>query len=383
MVRTFEPRGRGRAATVDYRYEIDPHRLRQWHASPATSRWVDLVATWLDALDTDRDQRATIAVVRRAVVADLLQLPHGTGIARDELGTWVRSRHELGHFIDTDALAIELTMIGLCNTDGPCGLTAASRILLRRPNELHTTVTTTSDATIVVQADFSVIAPPGLDPAVRARIDRLCTSGSTGSVTVLRLDRERIGAAIAAGEQPDALIEFLTTHSSHSSRPLPASITQLIRDAERHQGGLTVASATTIVTADDVLGLAAAVKVKTAKLTLIAPTVAISPLPPAKVLAALRAKGLAPRTPGASPVTASPASASPAGAPAAHARRAARPTTRTRRPPPRPSPTPRADDHLVNELVRRDLADLSNKGARVDFVYDSVVYNDPGERRTA
>jgi len=55
-----------------------------------------------------------------------------------------------------------------------------------------------------------------------------------------------------------------------------------------------VRSAATIVTADDVIGLAAAVSVKAARLTLLAPTVAVSDLAPAKVTAALRAKGLAP-----------------------------------------------------------------------------------------
>ena len=49
-----------------------------------------------------------------------------------------------------------------------------------------------------------------------------------------------------------------------------------------------------MVTADDVLGLAAAVKVKAARLTLVAPTVAVSELSLDKVLAALRKAGLAP-----------------------------------------------------------------------------------------
>jgi hypothetical protein len=68
----------------------------------------------------------------------------------------------------------------------------------------------------------------------------------------------------------------------------------MLADVERQRSGLAAVSATTVVTADDVLGLAAAVKVKAARLTLIAPTVAISDLPLAKVLGALRAKGLAP-----------------------------------------------------------------------------------------
>ena len=61
-----------------------------------------------------------------------------------------------------------------------------------------------------------------------------------------------------------------------------------------------MSSAATVVTAADVLALAGAVKVKAAALTLIAPTVAVSNLAPAKVAAALRAKGLAPTVNGVS-----------------------------------------------------------------------------------
>jgi hypothetical protein len=52
-----------------------------------------------------------------------------------------------------------------------------------------------------------------------------------------------------------------------------------------------------------VLGLAAAVRVKAAALTLIAPTVAISSLTSARVTAALRAKGLAPTVTGSTAAT--------------------------------------------------------------------------------
>lgn len=297
VARTIEPSGKGRAATIDCRFEVDPRRVEHWRASPATTRWIELVAAWIDALDAEPERRILTGLVRRSVLADLLQLPEGVGVRRDELGTWMRTRHGLANYVDADELANDLTMIGLCHPIGPIGLGAVARTLLVHPDQLESIVPTL-DATIVVQADFSVIAPPGLDPAVRARLDRLSITESTGSVTVLRLDRERIGAAIAAGDTPDDLLDFLATHSSVE---LPDSISRLMHDAERQQGGLTVTGAATVVTADDVLGLAAAVKVKAAKLTLIAPTVAISPLPPAKVLALLRAKGLAPRTPVAEP----------------------------------------------------------------------------------
>jgi hypothetical protein len=110
---------------------------------------------------------------------------------------------------------------------------------------------------------------------------------------VYRLDDVRIGQDLAAGETAEAICAFL---AAHSTVPVAPAVTQFVRDVERRRGGLTVAATATVITADDTLGLAEAIKVKAARLTLIAPTVAVSDLPPAKVLAALRAKGLAPRS---------------------------------------------------------------------------------------
>ncbi len=312
VVRHFVPVGRGRTASIDYRFEVDPARLHQWRASPPTTRWIELVAAWIDGLDTEPEQRVLAGLVRRTLVADLLELPDGNGVARDELGAWVRTRHALAQYVDTDEMADDLMLLGLCERHGPCGVSAVARTLLVSPTELDR-IMPVVDAGIVVQADFSVIAPPGIDPSVRARLDRLSITESTGSVTVLRLDRERIGAAIAAGETPETLLDFLAEHATVA---LPPTIEHLLRDAQRQQGGLTVAAVATVVTADDVLGLADAVKVKAAKLTLVAPTVATSPLPPAKVMALLRAKGLAPRSTAVAPEPARPTSGGPVRSPA-------------------------------------------------------------------
>ena len=170
------------------------------------------------------------------------------------------------------------------------GLGALARTVLTDPVSLHALLPE-QDLTFVVQADFSVVAPPALDPAVRGRLDRLCTAESKGAVSVLRLDRTRIAAEMAAGETAQSLLDFLT---EHSSVPIANVVAQMLVDVERQRGGLTARSAATVVTADDVLGLAAAVKVKAARLTLVAPTVAVSELPLDKVLAALRKAGLAP-----------------------------------------------------------------------------------------
>ncbi|HEY4331460.1 MAG TPA: helicase-associated domain-containing protein, partial [Ilumatobacteraceae bacterium] len=173
------------------------------------------------------------------------------------------------------------------------------RVLLTDPSALDAMMPETA-VEFVVQADHSVIAPPSLDPAIRGRLETLAVSTSVGSVAVYRLDSARIARALAGGENAAALIDFL---AAHCSVPLPPAAAQLILDTERERGQLTVAAAATVVTASDVVGLAAAVKVKAAALTMLSPTVAISALSPAKVATALRARGLAPAITGTTVAT--------------------------------------------------------------------------------
>ena len=282
--------GKGRTASWVHRYEVNPERAAEWRRTSIADQWIQLVDAWIDALDAPAEARALDAVVRRQIVADLLALPDGHGIASAHLVDWVRSRHQMAERVDLEHLHAQLVTLGLCPADGPSGLGALARTVLTDPVSLHALLPE-QDLTFVVQADFSVVAPPALDPAVRGRLDRLCTAESKGAVSVLRLDRTRIAAEMAAGETAQSLLDFLT---EHSSVPIANVVAQMLVDVERQRGGLTARSAATVVTADDVLGLAAAVKVKAARLTLVAPTVAVSELSLDKVLAALRKAGLAP-----------------------------------------------------------------------------------------
>ncbi|MEZ5250221.1 MAG: helicase-associated domain-containing protein [Ilumatobacteraceae bacterium] len=165
--------------------------------------------------------------------------------------------------VDVTRLADHLVVLGLAPPDGPVGLGALARTVLTEPDSLHALLPD-QDRTFVVQADLSVIAPPALDPVVRARLDRLCVAESSGSVNVLRLDRTRIAAEMASGATAESLLEFVT---AHSSVPIAPVVAQVFADVERQRGGLTARGAATVVTADDVLGLAAAVKVRATRLT--------------------------------------------------------------------------------------------------------------------
>lgn len=285
--------GKGRSTDWTTTYEVDPKEVVRWSARGAADQWASLVAAWLDGADLSPDQFVVGSVVRRQLLADLAALEPRHGIARDHLSAWFAQIHHLGAGVDVAELSAQLAALDLIPPSGPVGLTPLARTLLSDAGALPALLPR-QDTTFVVQADLTIVAPPALDPAVRSRLDRVCTVESSGSVTVLRLDRGRIAGEFAIGDTADELLTFLT---AHSSVPVAPVVAQVLRDVERARGGLRARSAATVITADDVLGLAAAVKVRSAQLTLIAPTVAVSDLPLAKVMAALRAKGLAPSGP--------------------------------------------------------------------------------------
>jgi hypothetical protein len=292
VVQMSEFIGRGRNANWVHRYEMGAEAAAEWRRLSIADQWIRLVDAWLDGLDGPGETRSIESVVRRQIVADLLALPDGHGIPADQLIEWCHERHVMARRSDLTGLRGQLVILGLTAADGPVGFGPLARAVITEPGALHDLLPE-HDTSFVVQADLSIIAPPGLDPAIRARLDRLCIAESSGSVSVLRLDRTRIAAEMAAGETSQRLLDFL---NEHSSVPVAPVVAQMLADVERQRGGLSVRPAATIVTADDVLGLANAVKVKAAKLTLIAPTIAVSDLPHDKVMAALRKAGLAPAT---------------------------------------------------------------------------------------
>ena len=281
--------GRGRNASWQYTYVASPE-FPSWRERPAVERWALVVENWLVAADLDQNH-GHAASARRQLLADLLALPAGIGVHQDDAVAWFATRRIIGQHVDVDELLLDVRLVGLAPETGPLGLTDLARAMLADP-AAAARLLPAAVKEFVVQPDHSVVAPPNLDGDVRARLERIATSTGSGGALVFRLDTARIGQDIASGASADAICAFL---EEHATVPVAPAVLQFVHDAERRRGGLTVAAAATVLTADDTLGLADAIKVKAARLTLIAPTVAVSDLPPAKVLAALRARGLAPR----------------------------------------------------------------------------------------
>jgi len=149
------------------------------------------------------------------------------------------------------------------------------------------------DTTVTVQADLTIVAPPGLRHDLASRLGNLAEIESDAGATVYRLDAGRISRAVQGGEQADAIIAFL---AELSSVPLTDTVVRLVRDAAAKAGQVRVIAAPTVVVVSDPADLTTACAVKAAKLVRVTDTVAVSELPHAKVRVALERKGLAPES---------------------------------------------------------------------------------------
>ncbi|MEO6122973.1 MAG: helicase-associated domain-containing protein, partial [Ilumatobacteraceae bacterium] len=285
--------GRGRNLSWQYRYSIADEALDAFDDLPTVDQWRHIVTTWIDGRSHSANG-PLMSFILRQVLADLVALAPHEAIAESDFVAWIERRHLIASNLDVARSIVHLRALDLIEPTGPIALTPLARALLTDPQAVATMLPDLDDR-FVVQADHTVMAPPSLDPKIRTRLETIATLVSDGGMRVYRLDTARIAHTLAAHETADDLVAFL---AETSSVPLPDAVSRLIIDTDRARGGLTVAAAATIVTASDVLGLAAALKVKAAKLTMVAPTVAVSDLSPARVATALRAKGLAPATAG-------------------------------------------------------------------------------------
>jgi hypothetical protein len=175
----------------------------------------------------------------------------------------------------------------------------------------------------LVQPDLTVVVPGPPERHVAAELGVLADLESTGGANVYRITERSVRRALDAGRSGEQLATFV---SEHSRTPVPQALRYLVDDAARRHGVLRAGAATAYLRCEDEALLARVVAdthVEAAQLRLIAPTVAVSPLPVNRVLEVLRAAGQSPaaEAPGGELITLTP------DAPRAPARQAGRPTT--------------------------------------------------------
>ncbi|WP_190819035.1 helicase-associated domain-containing protein [Saccharopolyspora pogona] len=288
-----------------------------WLASPPGQRWATLAQAWLDLPrlpgligardEKDRllnplseDLRRPLAPKDRRRILDYLdELPGGHGARLDDVAAvlgW-RAPRRGGRLRDDLVLwtLAEATVLGVVALHA---LTTAGRVLLvdgaaEAARQLADALPEPLDH-VLVQADLTVVAPGRLEPDLAIEMKLVADVESAGSATVYRISEGSIRRAFDAGHTADDLHSLFRTRSR---TPIPQSLTYLIDDVARRHGRLRAGTAAAFLRCDDPLLLAeilAKPESEELELRRIAPTVLVSPLPLADVVAVLRVAGFAP-----------------------------------------------------------------------------------------
>ncbi len=296
-------KGRGRNRQAIQIWAPTP-LIERWRGKPAAARWAWLVQAWLHDAHLDESDGLPERCeandwrpdpwgpqARQALLRLLAGLPEGTGFAPDELAEHAAfatpgmlSGPAVPHVVEG------ARVLGLVSAEGPVGLTALGRAVLQGVEALEAALPPPRRE-FTLQADQSIIAPPDLAADVGARLERYAELESAAGARIYRLSERRLAAAFDAGERADDVLAFLTEHAVNG---VPQNVAYLVQDAARRHGRLRAGSVASYLRSDDPAALSEAVTVKAAKLRLLAPTVAVSSLSRAKLMTALRQKGLMP-----------------------------------------------------------------------------------------
>lgn len=287
--------GRGRKRTTTEKWLGDPELQQAWFASDPSVRWLRIVAEWVNPADTDGVEQ--LVANRHLLLWELAALEEGLGWCDDddEVGRWMQHRYAP---MAVDEAIIEclrdLRTLGIVTTDGPAALTGIGRLALEDPKALDS-LEFGSATEAIVQADMSIICPPDMDLDVLTRIEALATLESDHGTRSYTLDESLVVDAVRSGDTAEGIVSFL---EDLSSVRLPDTVYRLITDAAQRVGRVRLSAATSVVVTDDPVDLATACKLKSAKLTALTDTVAVSSLPVEKLSQILDRKGLAPTVTG-------------------------------------------------------------------------------------
>lgn len=270
-----------------------------WREAHAADRWLRLVTGWLampalpslvgakDGNDNKRlnalasDVGRVRAPALRRMLLETMQAHATTQDSLLELLSWEHPR--IVQLAGRSAFAgiwDEIHLIGLAA--GGTLTSYAVAILNGETARAHQELATALPAPVdhvLIQPDLTVVAPGPLPPTVSSKLELFTELESAGAATVYRITPAGLRRAVRNGMAVADIEELLR---GYSRTPLPQTLTYLLTDVARHAGGLRLGSAGCYIRADDQARLAALVadrKLAALRLRLIAPTVAVSPLP--------------------------------------------------------------------------------------------------------
>lgn len=142
---------------------------------------------------------------------------------------------------------------------------------------------------LIAQGDMTLLAPGPLDAATAAVVEDIADLESPGLASMWRISDASLKRALDRGHDADSLHTWL---KQHIMGEVPQAITFLIDDLSRTHGAIRAGSALSYIRCADPALLAVAAE--HADLRILAPTVAVSPLPLPRLLHELQAAGLQP-----------------------------------------------------------------------------------------
>lgn len=288
-VRSDTGTGRRRTITTSVQWVLDPTRFAQWTALPPADRWLRVVRTWLHPEDGAGSDLLAFGA-RTTAIAALASLPEGNGVGAADLVPWLSEHHGTWARPDEDVIR-DLALLGVTSSGPVVGLGRAGRAMLATSMsaaevavDLHDLFD--GDGSIVVQPDHTVICAADAPVEVLEMLTRIAERESHGAATVWRLSTRRLVSS-AKVLDADTVIGFLT---DRSSVPITTNVERLIRDNLVANRSARIEAVSSMVTCEDPAVLSSAVAVKAAELRPLTETIAVSPLEPAKLRDALRAK---------------------------------------------------------------------------------------------
>jgi hypothetical protein len=147
---------------------------------------------------------------------------------------------------------------------------------------------------VLLQADLTAVAPGYLAPELSERLLTMADAEGQGPATIYRFSVSSVRRALDAGQDAQALLDFLREHSATA---IPQPLSYLIEDTAARHARLRVGAAASFIQSDDetaLLELLNAAPASGLGLAHIAPTVLISHAPPRETAQLLRSLGLSP-----------------------------------------------------------------------------------------
>ncbi|PWD51920.1 hypothetical protein C8046_15990 [Serinibacter arcticus] len=143
---------------------------------------------------------------------------------------------------------------------------------------------------ILLQADLTAIVPGRPSRVIEELLARTSEIESRGSGLTARFTTASLSRAVESGLDAD---EILATLTDVSRTPVPQALEYAVRDAQRRHGGLRAGPAASYLRSDDPGTLTTLVHERDLRLRLLAPTVAVSELPAARLASLLRGQAQA------------------------------------------------------------------------------------------